>query len=106
MQLGVDHLQQSLDHLQQSMAALQGLLEHEHKVLESIFPRHVIEYMTVENAGAGQRPQTSAAQVALHGNFWGVQSTDETVEKVCQCALSNPLPFCVSWGFLGVVFCC
>lgn len=27
---------------------LLGLLQHEHKILESIFPRHVIEYLTVK----------------------------------------------------------
>ncbi|KXZ52754.1 hypothetical protein GPECTOR_8g145 [Gonium pectorale] len=30
---------------------LEALLEHEHKVLESIFPRHVIEHMTVQVKG-------------------------------------------------------
>ncbi|PNH07565.1 Olfactory guanylyl cyclase GC-D [Tetrabaena socialis] len=32
---------------------LSRLLEQEHKVLEQLFPRHVIEYMAVNGAGAG-----------------------------------------------------
>ncbi|KXZ45914.1 hypothetical protein GPECTOR_49g498 [Gonium pectorale] len=39
---------------------LSRLLEQEHKLLESIFPRHVIEYMTLSNAAAAAGPALGA----------------------------------------------
>lgn len=42
---------------------LSQLLEHEHKILESIFPRHVIEYLTL-NHTSGDHPGASGRRSA------------------------------------------
>ncbi|GIL46804.1 hypothetical protein Vafri_3684, partial [Volvox africanus] len=53
---------------------LEALLEHEHKVLESIFPRHVIEHMTLQakhRGGAGSGGVGAVAVGSSWANFRG-----------------------------------
>ncbi|GIL70839.1 hypothetical protein Vretifemale_1523 [Volvox reticuliferus] len=48
---------------------LEALLEHEHKVLESIFPRHVIEHMTLQAKHRGATGAGGVGAVAV-GSSW------------------------------------
>lgn len=58
----------------EALEQMQGLLAHEQKVLEAIFPRHVIEYLTADTAG-------DAVRTNLHGGFWGAKGHSD-IEKV------------------------
>ena len=62
---------------------LEDLLEHEHKVLESMFPRHVIEYMTV------QRDRTATATKLGAEGGGGMSASDSMCKDAAKLATKH-----------------
>ncbi|GFR42209.1 hypothetical protein Agub_g3100, partial [Astrephomene gubernaculifera] len=67
----------------EAQARLAKLLEQEHKVLESIFPRHVIEYMTLQHGPMGHLAAPGSSSLLSR---WGPGS----VERMASLATWHP----------------
>ncbi|GIL77900.1 hypothetical protein Vretifemale_7367, partial [Volvox reticuliferus] len=70
----------------EAQAGLAKLLEQEHKVLESIFPRHVIEYMTLQE---GTKPNPVASARGAGGSSF-LSLVPGNVERMASLATWHP----------------
>ncbi|GLI63097.1 hypothetical protein VaNZ11_006001 [Volvox africanus] len=70
----------------EAQAGLAKLLEQEHKVLEGIFPRHVIEYMTLQE---GAKPTPMASPKGAGGSSF-LSLVPGSVERMASLATWHP----------------
>ncbi|GIL50078.1 hypothetical protein Vafri_6393 [Volvox africanus] len=70
----------------EAQAGLAKLLEQEHKVLEGIFPRHVIEYMTLQE---GAKPNPVASPKGAGGSSF-LSLVPGSVERMASLATWHP----------------